>query len=161
VSRAAELQHRLIDLNVSLVPGPPFGDAVINSQDLGEIARYPADRVSASIRGWPGMRELSRSSDPWKWKWRWEESGRAIRVDFTLFDDGQRSWGGSDLSGQCRVSDVMSFWRHLLQDLPHIWLHDANCWMYTPDLFVSAFDSGAKGRSKGSAVQEMLLEDQC
>jgi hypothetical protein len=81
-----------------------------------------------------------------EWTARWEEAGRYLELDFTLMepDDGI-VWGGSNLRGRCRQSDLMNLWSALRKRFEGIWLHDGECRLYTPDGFAQR-KSAEQGR---------------
>jgi hypothetical protein len=129
----------LIDVKgLALVPGPSHIDQPLYSfQVYDEIVGHDPDEVAAALLAIPGMRR-SNSAEPASWDWaaRWEDGDRWLDLDFTLMepDDGV-VWGGSNLRGRCRQSDLMNIWAALRNRFDGIWMHDAECRLYTPESF--------------------------
>jgi hypothetical protein len=108
----------------------------MNSQDVRSIVELPAAAVAASFLAFPGMR-LTHPSEPdwWAWRSRWESGFDFIALDFTLFDDLGDIWGGSQLTGDCPSSVILSLLRHMNQQHAGIWLHDPDCGMHAYEHF--------------------------
>jgi hypothetical protein len=130
----------LIDVKgLAFIPGPADIEQPLYSFEVyDEIVGHAPDEVAAALLAIPGMRRTN-SAEPasWEWKARWEIGARYLDLDFTLMepDDGV-IWGGSNLQGRCRQSDLMHIWSALRQRFEGVWLHDAECRLYTPESFV-------------------------
>src|SRR5690242_15472743 len=122
---------------LDLIPGPPHRQEVLDSQSIHDIAQYPIDTVAACFDRYPGMRRIGRGHDPWHWKWKWQEGDRTIDLNFTLFEAEPPTWGGSKLEPSCTINDLLTLWRHVLQQFPAVWVHDEDCKMYTPQTFLT------------------------
>jgi hypothetical protein len=133
------MDEPLMDVKgLALVPGPADIEQPLYSfQVYDEIVGHAPEGVAAALLSIPGMRRTN-SAEPssWDWKARWDIGDRYLELDFTLLepDDGV-AWGGSNLRGRCRRSDLMSIWSALRERFEGVWLHDAECRLWTPESF--------------------------
>jgi hypothetical protein len=120
----------------ALIPGPMQLTQPMNSQDLQDIALYPAEAISASFLAFPGMRLLNPSIPSWwEWRCRWESGRDFIEVGMTLFEQNIPTWGGSPISADCTIGALEELWSHIQSRHQGVWLHDDNCIMHTHDSF--------------------------
>ncbi|HZZ80323.1 MAG TPA: hypothetical protein VFE62_17560 [Gemmataceae bacterium] len=133
------MDETLIDVKgLSLVPGPAHIKQPLYSFEVyDEIELHAPEMVAAVILSIPGM-QRSNSAEPASWDWNalWEDGDRHLELDFTLLEpDEGVFWGGSNLQGRCRQSDLMKIWSALRKRLKGVWLHDAECRLWTPESF--------------------------
>ncbi len=133
------MDEPLIDVKgLALVPGPPDIEQPLYSfQVYDEIVGHAPEEVAAALLAIPGMRRTN-TAEPTSWEWKafWENGDRYLELDFTLMepDDGL-VWGGSSLQGWCRESDLMNIWSALRKRFDGVWLHDAECRLWTPESY--------------------------
>jgi hypothetical protein len=121
----------------SFIPGPrTIPTPPISSLSLQEIASYMPWAIAEFFLSYPGFR-LLHPAEPswWQWKAAWESATGFISVNMTLFDNPERSWGGSDLKALCQVDDLLELWRKMRERFPAVWLHNTDCEIHTPESF--------------------------
>ena len=126
----------MIDLmDWSLIPGP-LADPPLSSVALADITLYSPELVADAILAFPSMR-LWHPAEPtwWAWTARWELDARWIEVEFTLFDIEPPAWGGSGLSGDCELEDVLGLWAAVRSRAPACWMHNTLCEIHSPESF--------------------------
>lgn len=118
----------------SLIPGPAELAQSMNSQDLQDIEEISPAAVTESLLSFPGMRLLHPPTLSW-WEWcaRWESGSDFIEVGMTLFEDEAESWGGSPITTDCSLDDILALWSHLQSRHRGVWLHDPDCIIHTQD----------------------------
>jgi hypothetical protein len=124
---------------LALVPGPAEIEQPLYSFEVqDELVSHSPEAVAAVFLNVPGMKRSNDAApDSGLWKARWEEGDRCIDLDFTVMEikPGEVVWGGSNLQGRCRFSDLLYIWSALRERFEGIWLHDADCRLYTPEGF--------------------------
>lgn len=142
------MEEVLLDVTgFALVPGPAEIAQPLYSFEVDEeLVYHPPDEVAANLLAIPGMRPCNTAAPASEgWATRWEERGRSLDLDFTLMEpgDGRVVWGGSNLRGCCRVSDVLRIWAALSRRFQGVWLHDRDCRLWTPEEFARRFGGQA------------------
>lgn len=127
----------------SFIPGPKVARAIpALSTDIRDIALYPIAAVAAAFLEIPGFHLLHPAEPTWyDWKSRWERESHQLFLGMSQFEDPVRSWGGSEFSALCEVSDVLSIWRTIQKRFPRVWLHNQDCEIHSPESFARLYAS--------------------
>jgi hypothetical protein len=114
------------------IPAPPISSVTLRE----EIGSYRPGAIAAFFLSYPGFR-LLHPAEPswWQWKAAWESPSGFISVSMTLFDDAEKTWGGSDLKVRCHSDDLLELWRKMRERFPAVWLHNPDCEIHTPESF--------------------------
>jgi hypothetical protein len=103
-----------------------------------DLVLHAPDEVATALLTIHGMKPCN-TAEPTSGNWsaRWEEADRYLDLDFTTMEPefGQVFWGGSNLRGKCYVSDLIRIWATLGERFEGVWLHDAECHLFTPEGF--------------------------
>jgi len=133
------------EMRVGLVPGPLHIEPPYTSQEVHDIALYPATDVLATFGSLAGTHLVCKggtdASDEWcKWAWRWTAQDRYIDIDFTVFEtDPVITWGGSNLTTHCTFADLVHLWLQVKTRHPAVWLHTDDTTLWSPHSFLAQF----------------------
>jgi hypothetical protein len=140
---------------LSFIPGPAPVRGTCSSVDVHSVASYPIDSVRRAFCSFAGVTESTVGGDAWLFEWR--SKSRTLLVDLEPFENDEWPfWSGSSLQADCLFSDLLEFWIAIAQSLPRVWLHNADCTMFSPSSFVTTVAAPAVAvalESADSSVQ--------
>jgi hypothetical protein len=122
------------------------------SFDMDRTEVYTPEEIADAILAAPGFELVHSASPTWSdWKARWQDADRFIELDMLAcpIDPDYRpgiavAWGGSCLTANCLLGDLLELWVAIRAKCPGVWLHGGDCRLYSPESFATAFG----GRSR-------------
>jgi len=66
----------------------------------------------------------------------WRRDDRSVVLEVGEFEDESPIWMGSAIETDCFFSDLLELWTGLQRRVAGAWLHNADCWMFSPEMFV-------------------------
>jgi hypothetical protein len=115
---------------LTIIPGPREFIDGMTSEEIHEVVKYPADEVVDFINNYPNVKALQSGDKTAEGyhnrRWSWQKDDRYFEVTFTLLDESEYYWGGSDIEGSFLSKDIVSFCQSFHERFPASYIHDSD-----------------------------------